>query len=266
MMAHVYYQALTEPVATIPYVPPAVPALGWITPWYPYVPLPLQLSAAAINAAHGHFQALLTEQIRVDKWLPSGQGPYPVPTNSAILLAMQHTGSAAPIPFVPFGVTLANFFVEWFPQWQRQTSLPAHIANVALVEPVIPTPFTSTAVLGLPWWQQETQQIQASGRFDYLKLFPGAVYPILPQPFVPGPPPICPNMPLGFDADTTDSIFVDRAGRPIAVLMCRRCMSGLPLLVRGDFAIWCQTCCAFVSYEDTVMQTTRSPKFFRGTF
>jgi hypothetical protein len=92
-----------------------------------------------------------------------------------------------------------------------------------------------------------------------------ATYGWFLNPFIPPPPVICPNFPGG-DPDATMSSFVDASGRPIAVLLCRICQSNLPLLVRGDFAIWCQTCCKFVSREDTVMATTKAPKFFRGVF
>lgn len=92
-----------------------------------------------------------------------------------------------------------------------------------------------------------------------------ATYGWFLNPFIPPPPVICPNFP-NTDPDATESFFADASGRPIAVLLCRICHSSLPLLVRGDFAIWCQTCCAFVSREDTVMATTLAPKFFRGVF
>lgn len=85
-------------------------------------------------------------------------------------------------------------------------------------------------------------------------------------PFVPPPPPFCPLPPCGPDADTCISIFQNKGGGPVLALFCRTCMSGLPLVVRGDYAIWCQTCCSFVSKDTTYMGTVRAPGQFRGRF
>jgi hypothetical protein len=86
------------------------------------------------------------------------------------------------------------------------------------------------------------------------------------QPFIPPPPQLCPLPPCGPDADTCISTFSNFNGGPILALLCRTCMSGLPLVVRGDYAIWCQTCCAFVSKDTTYMGTVRAPGQFRGRF
>lgn len=84
--------------------------------------------------------------------------------------------------------------------------------------------------------------------------------------FVPIPPtPVPCILPLGFDADTSISYFGgDKA--PTQALFCRICNSTKPLLVRGDYAIFCQDCCAFVSKQDTFMGTVRAPGVFRGRF
>lgn len=83
--------------------------------------------------------------------------------------------------------------------------------------------------------------------------------------FTPTPPPIVPcKPPVGFDADTNITYFGGK--NPTQALFCRVCNSGKPLLVRGDYAIWCQDCCAFVSKADTVMGTVRAPGAFRGRF
>jgi hypothetical protein len=84
-------------------------------------------------------------------------------------------------------------------------------------------------------------------------------------PFVPPPPVPC-VMPSGFDKDTTISTFSNFKNGPVLALFCRICSSGKPLLVRGDYAIWCQDCCAFVSKQDTFMGTVRAPGQFRGRF
>lgn len=84
--------------------------------------------------------------------------------------------------------------------------------------------------------------------------------------FVPIPPPVVPcTPPTGFDKDTAITYFGGNKN-PTQVLLCRICNSGKPLLVRGDYAIWCQDCCAFVSKQDTVMGTIRAPGTFRGRF
>lgn len=84
--------------------------------------------------------------------------------------------------------------------------------------------------------------------------------------FTPTPPPVVPcTPPFGFDADTSITYFGGDKN-PTQVLLCRVCNSGKPLLVRGDYAIWCQDCCSFVSKADTVMGTARAPSAFRARF
>jgi hypothetical protein len=101
-------------------------------------------------------------------------------------------------------------------------------------------------------------------------------YPYLPDveeipagslvPFIPPPPQLCPLPPCGPDPDICISIFQNKGGGPVLALFCRTCMSGLPLVVRGDYAIWCQTCCAFVSKDTTYMGTTQAPGQFKARF
>jgi len=83
-------------------------------------------------------------------------------------------------------------------------------------------------------------------------------------PFVPPPVPFCPLPPLGPDADVTISIF--GGSQPTLALFCRVCNSGKPLVVRADYAIWCQDCCAFVSKADTYQGTVKGPGQFRSIF
>jgi hypothetical protein len=85
-------------------------------------------------------------------------------------------------------------------------------------------------------------------------------------PFVPPAPCFMPLPPCGPDVDTCISTFSGFKNGPILTLFCRICMSGRPLVVRGDYAIWCQDCCAFVSKQDTYMGTVRAPGSFRGVF
>jgi hypothetical protein len=83
-------------------------------------------------------------------------------------------------------------------------------------------------------------------------------------PFVPPPPPFCPLPPKGPDGDVSISIF--GGNQPTLALFCRICNSGKPLVVRADYAIWCQDCCAFVSKQDTYQGTVRGPGQFRSIF
>lgn len=102
------------------------------------------------------------------------------------------------------------------------------------------------------------------------------VYPYQPDPeeipagslvpFIPPPPAFCPLPPTGPDKDIRMSNFNTSAGGPILALFCRICNSGKPLVVRADYAIWCQDCCAFVSKQDTYMGTTRAPGAFKNRF
>lgn len=103
------------------------------------------------------------------------------------------------------------------------------------------------------------------------------VFPYMPDPEeipagslspAPPPPPPCfmPLPPGGPDADINISVFSNFKGGPILALFCRLCSSGKPLVVRGDYAIWCQDCCAFVSKQDTYMGTVQSPGQFRNRF
>jgi hypothetical protein len=85
-------------------------------------------------------------------------------------------------------------------------------------------------------------------------------------PFIPPPPPFCPLPPAGPDADISISTFSNFKGGPVLALFCRICMSKNPLVVRGDYAIWCQDCCAFVSKQDTYMGTTQAPGQFKARF
>lgn len=84
------------------------------------------------------------------------------------------------------------------------------------------------------------------------------------EPFVPPPPPAPCLPPAGPDGDVHYSYFGGL--HPTAVLLCRICNSGRPLLIRGDYAIWCQDCCAFVTKSDTYMGTVRAPGRFKGVF
>ena len=87
--------------------------------------------------------------------------------------------------------------------------------------------------------------------------------PVL-APFVP--PPVVPCLPPGgADGDISINYFGGNKN-PTQVLLCRICNSGKPLLVRGDYAIWCQDCCAFVSKQDTVMMTVSAPGQFKAIF
>jgi hypothetical protein len=85
------------------------------------------------------------------------------------------------------------------------------------------------------------------------------------NPFIPPPPPFCPLPPSGPDSDISLSIF-GGAANPTLALFCRICRSGRPLVVRADYAIWCQDCCAFVSKQDTYMGTVQAPGVFRSVF
>jgi hypothetical protein len=87
-------------------------------------------------------------------------------------------------------------------------------------------------------------------------------------PVLVTPPPIvvpfCPLPPAGPDADVSISTFGGK--QPTLALFCRICNSGKPLVVRADYAIWCQDCCAFVSKQDTYQGTVRGPGQFRSIF
>lgn len=84
----------------------------------------------------------------------------------------------------------------------------------------------------------------------------------------PPPPPPCfmPLPPGGPDGDINISVFSNFKGGPTLALFCRICGSPNPLVIRGDYAIWCQDCCAFVSRQDTYMGTVRAPGQFRAKF
>lgn len=114
-----------------------------------------------------------------------------------------------------------------------------------------------------PWVAPVVDSLRIS--FPYLpepeEIPAGSLVP--PQP--PPPPPFCPLPPLGPDGDTSISVFGGR-NQPTLALFCRICNSGKPLVVRADYAIWCQDCCAFVSKQDTYMGTTRAPGPFKGVF
>lgn len=88
--------------------------------------------------------------------------------------------------------------------------------------------------------------------------------PVLSPPPPPPPPPFCPLPPTGPDADIKMSTF--GGSQPTQALFCRICKSGNPLIVRADYAIWCQDCCAFVSKQDTYMGTTQAPGQFKNVF
>lgn len=85
-------------------------------------------------------------------------------------------------------------------------------------------------------------------------------------PFVPPPPPFCPLPPTGPDRDIAMSNFSNFGGGPVLALFCRICMCGVPLVVRADYALWCSTCCCFVSKQDTYMGTTQAPGQFKARF
>lgn len=110
-------------------------------------------------------------------------------------------------------------------------------------------------------WARDYSNIYAGTQFPDFEDQTGGWFIIPPVP----PPPFCPLPPLGPDADTSISVFGGRQ-QPILALFCRICKSGKPLVVRADYAIWCQDCCAFVSKQDTYMGTVRAPGQFRGTF
>ena len=118
---------------------------------------------------------------------------------------------------------------------------------------LLPAPVPATNYIRLPYGS-------GVGLTDPEEIPAGSLFPFVPPPVVP-----C-VMPPGFDKDTNISTFSSFKNGPIQVLLCRICNSGRPLLVRGDYAIWCQDCCAFVSKQDTVMGTVRAPGQFRGRF
>jgi hypothetical protein len=227
--------------------------------------------AALATTLGSQFKGLLSVPVNQFGWdtvqvLVPNRYPSIVPA----LLAVVNSGSPIfPLPATVVIPLMSSWFQEWRPQIQpvgRQAALAIAQAQIA---PVLPQPFVSGPVpFVTSYFQEWFPQFQPVGRY-----FPAigsrneAVQPIFPPAFVPPPPPVCAGMPLGDGTgNATDSVFRDNAGNPIAVLLCLTCNSGLPLLVRGDFAIWCQTCCAFVSREQTVMSTTRAPKYFRGVF
>ena len=88
--------------------------------------------------------------------------------------------------------------------------------------------------------------------------------PVLSTP-IPPVPPFCPLPPAGPDGDISISVF-GGVQQPTLALFCRICNSGKPLVVRADYAIWCQDCCAFVSKQDTYQGTVRGPGQFRSIF
>ena len=103
-------------------------------------------------------------------------------------------------------------------------------------------------------------------RFPYLPEPEEIPAGTLAPPVPPLPPPFCPLPPTGPDADTSMSTFSNFKGGPVLALFCRICNSGKPLVVRADYAIWCQDCCAFISKQDTYMGTVRAPGQFKGVF
>lgn len=132
----------------------------------------------------------------------------------------------------------------------------------------------STAVVDEDFWSGFGQPfVPPVPQSFYIDLPYGAGFGLLTDPeeipagslFTPIPPPVVPcTPPAGFDKDTTVTYFGGK--NPTQALFCRVCQSGKPLLVRGDYAIWCQDCCSFVSKADTVMGTVRAPGAFRGRF
>src|SRR5258706_607334 len=122
-----------------------------------------------------------------------------------------------------------------------QTLLPSQVSPIVFSTP-------ASSILVYPY-QPDPEEIPA-----------GAL-----APFFPPPPIFCPLPPTGPDSDINMSVF-GGAGRPLQVLFCRICNSGKPLVVRADYAIWCQDCCAFVSKADTYMGTVRAPGQLKGIF
>jgi hypothetical protein len=229
------------------------------------------LSAVMTTARGSQYKGLLSVPVNQFGW-DTVQVLLPNRYASIIPAILGVVNSAAPIFPLPATVVIplmSSWFQEWCPQIQPVGRLVALAIAQAQTAPVFPQPFISGPVpFVTSYFQEWFPQFQQVGRyFPAIGARNETVQPIFPPAFEPPPPPVCAGMPLGDGTgNATDSVFRDNAGNPIAVLLCRICQSGKPLLVRGDFAIWCQDCCRFVSREDTVMSTTRAPKFFRGVF
>lgn len=257
------------PIRITPFVP-APATTGFLPSNVPYEALfTYKKDFVAIDTEEGSYHVLQFIPVTVDKYSVNNYAILigRAPNYSAVIAA--HNQAVAPI-FPTTAAVLTGPLGAWWqqvwPQWQPQSPLTA-LANIqTLTQPILPQPFVPATVTGLPWWQQETWQRWTANRFDWERLYTGSVSNILPIPFVPPPPvPRVCTPPPGFDADTSVSYFRNASG-PVAVLFCRICQSTKPLLVRGDYAIWCTDCCSFVSKQDTVMGTLRAPGTFKNVF
>lgn len=76
-------------------------------------------------------------------------------------------------------------------------------------------------------------------------------------------------IPMSPDVNTKMSLFytgdLNSTPVPRATLYCLDCGSNIPLLVRADFALWCQTCGAFVPKQNTTMNLS-TVRGYKGVF
>lgn len=247
----------------------AAPAVtGFLPSNFPFEAVTRRPDYTAIDSEEGSYHLLQFIPITLDKFAAKDYSLFAPKKLDYASVITAYNGQVSPVFPQAAAILIGNvasWFQEWQPQWQRPTPIPA-LANVqSHVEPLLHQPFVAVSVVGLPWWQQEVMQQWMANQLDWLKTYSGSVSNVLPIPFIAPPPPpkVCPP-PTGPDGDITLSYF--GGARPLAVLFCRICQSGKPLLVRGDYAIWCQDCCAFVSKADTVMMTVRAPGQLKGIF
>jgi hypothetical protein len=203
------------------------------------------------------------------------------PAGSLNIPAFEETLWQNQVPPVPDGLRLQQ---QWVFEQNEPGSLRTNQDEDFWINPVAPVVF----VYQQPFLSDELVVPQSASTIDEVYwasqvspiVFPVPatsilVYPYQPDPeeipagslvpFIPPPPVFCPLPPSGPDADTSISIF-GGAAHPTLALFCRICNSGKPLVVRGDYAIWCQDCCAFVSKADTYMGTIRAPGQFKSIF
>jgi hypothetical protein len=260
-----YYEQVARPILPTGNSAPATVYVPSFAVDYPFHFLQPRLSGAILSATAGSsykgLASIVTPPFFPISDLTVWPNRYPAQT-ARDLAAMGQVANILPATIPPFISAVSSYDQPVFPQWHGPTNRSAVESTIGFTGPVLPQPQAPATVI-MGWLLGETYQNYNPARYDWITVYQQVVGNILPIPFIPPPPGPCTGSIFGTDPNISMNLFGGNA-HPYAVLYCRICQSGKPLLVRADQAIWCQDCCKFVPIEQTYQNTTRGPLKFRS--